>query len=235
MATDAFASRPWLLLPGTLCSGDVFEDFLDALNVPRSQRQVIALDRPHVADYAEICEKAGPETVVCGFSLGAIVAAHWADTMKARRLILFGINPYPDNPAKAQARHDLARDVALQGGAAAMQSRLPPLHGSDPDKTRAKILAMADQTAQRISPQTALALRRPGALGALSHGHTPVFALTGTNDTATPPAQGRAAAAAAPAGHFRLLDGLGHFALLEDPQACAIALAEMEARFRTIV
>jgi hypothetical protein len=32
-------------------------------------------------------------------------------------------------------------------------------------------------------------------------------------------------------GHFTILDSLGHFALIEDPQACAKALAQKAAHW----
>lgn len=235
MATDGLAARLWLLLPGTLCSGAVFDGFLDAMGVPQNARHVIALDRPTVDDYATICDQSGPDTVVCGFSLGAIVAAHWADRLTAHRLVLFGVNPHADDPAKAQGRHDLAHDVALTGGADTMRSRLPALHGPVQQDAQIKILSMADQTAVQIDAQTQLALSRPGALPALSRARVPVFALTGALDTMTPPEQGRAAADAAHTGQFRALDGLGHFALLEDPIACAAMFAQMEAHLHETV
>lgn len=228
MATDGLAARPWLLVPGTLCSSAMFDAFLDQMAVPRTNREIIVLDRPSVDDYAEICEKSGPETVICGFSLGAIVAAHWADRVTAHRIVLFGINPHADDPAKMQGRHDLARDVATIGGAKAMRPRLPILHGPEQDDVARTVLRMADQTAMHIAAQTELALSRPGALPALSRARAPVFALTGTNDTAAPPDQGRAAADAAPMGQFAALDGLGHFALLEDARMCVATLSKME-------
>lgn len=231
MATDGLSARPWLLLPGTLCSGAVFDGLLDGLAVPRNTTEIISLDRPHVEDYADICAKSGPDTVVCGFSLGAIVAAHWSDRVTAYRLIFFGINPHADDPDKRQGRLDLARDVALSGGAAALRSRMPELHGPTPDAARIKILSMADQTEPQIDAQTRLALNRPGALPALSRARAPVFSLNGSQDTAAPPDYGRAAANAAPSGLFNPLEGLGHFALLEDPMACAAMIAQMEARF----
>lgn len=227
MATDDLTGRPWLLLPGTLCTSMVFDGVLEALGVGPDQCQTLLPDCPDISDYHDICARSGPDTVVCGFSLGAILAAHWADRLTAHRLVLFDLNPFADDPSKAKGRHDLAHDVATLGGAEAMASRLPPLSGATPDLARATILEMADHTAHLIDAQTQLALSRPGALKALSQARMPVLSLTGSEDTAAPPAQGRAAADAAPNGQFSPLAGLGHFALLEDPKACAVALTRM--------
>lgn len=228
MAIDGLAHRPWLLLPGTLCTSAVFDGVLDTLDVPRSNRHSVDLDRPSVADYRDVLADVSPDMVVCGFSLGAILAAHFADRITAHRIVLFGINPYSDDPAEAQGRHDLARDVARMGGAAAMTPRVPELNGPDPRTARDRIVAMAADTAPWIAPQTALALTRPGALPALKRARSPVLVLTGTKDSAAPPEQGRAAADAAPTGLYTDLDGLGHFALIEDPAACAEALINLE-------
>lgn len=224
MDTSGLSNRPWLLLPGTLCTGAVFEGFLNALGVGPAQRQVVALDRASVDDYQPVFDGLPEDTIVCGFSLGAIVAAHYADKMTARHLVLFGVNPLADDPAKAQSRHDLATDVIRFGGAAALKARELEVHGPTPDLTRDMIYEMANVSANMIEAQTQLALSRPGALPALSRACMPVISLTGSLDRSAPIAQGQVAAQSAPDGKFHALAGLGHFALIEDPHACAAAL-----------
>jgi pimeloyl-ACP methyl ester carboxylesterase len=215
------------LLPGTLCTSAIFDGFLDALGVQSTQRHHVQLDRPSVEDYQADFDRLPVDTIVCGFSLGAIVAAHCADRMQAHALVLFGLNPFADDPEKAQSRHDLAADVMELGGAAALQKRTLEIHGQAPNKTRGQIYAMADASADCIAAQTRLALTRPGALPALAIAQMPVLSLTGSQDTSAPPAQGLVAAQTAAKGQFHSLDGLGHFALLEDPAACAAAVKQL--------
>ena len=229
MGIETLIQKDWVLLPGTLCSADVFTGFLDALDIPGTRRRGVTLGRPHVENYGDLVE-VSRNAVVCGFSLGAIVAAHHAAALEASALVLFGLNPYSDDPAKAEGRHALASDVAQNGASTALEARLPPFNGPDPAGARQKVLKMADLTAALIEPQTRLALSRPGALQALSNCRCPVLVLTGENDVMAPPDQGRAAAEAAPGGQFHLLTGLGHYALIEDPAACAAALTDMEDR-----
>lgn len=221
MAIDGLSNRPWLLVPGTLCTGAVFDRFLDALGVAHSARTYVTLDRPSIKDYRADFESLANDTIVCGFSLGAIVAAHFADSITAHRLILFSLNPYADDPAKASSRQALAQDVLANGGAAALNTRLSDVFGPDPDATRAAICQMAEETAPLIGAQTQLALSRPGALPALERAAMPVLAATGTRDQAALTPQGQAAAQSAPDGQFCELAGLGHFAVIEDPDACA--------------
>ncbi|WP_292288826.1 alpha/beta hydrolase [Marivita sp.] len=221
MAIEQISARSWLLVPGTLCTGAVFDGFLDALGVAERARSYVTLDRPSIQDYRADFEGLANDTVVCGFSLGAIVAAHFADSITSDRLILFGLNPYADDHAKAPSRHALAQDVRANGGAAALRTRLSDVFGPDPDATRAAVCQMAEETAPLISAQTRLALSRPGALSALTRAAMPVLAATGTRDQAAPIALGQAAAQSAPNGQFHPLDGLGHFALMENPNACS--------------
>lgn len=229
MATKPLREREWVLLPGTLCTAEVFAGLLQELDVPKSRRRVIPLAEARVEDY-ECLLDASKDAVVCGFSLGAIVAAHWADRIEAHRLVLFGVNPLADDPKKKEGRFALMADVLNTGGAGALSDRLPAFGGADPAAARAAVLHMSDLSAHQIEPQTQLALSRPGALRALAQSRCPVFALTGEHDEMAPPALGRDTADRAPMGQFHLLSGLGHYALIEDARACAESLMEMEAR-----
>jgi pimeloyl-ACP methyl ester carboxylesterase len=224
MAISNPRDHDWILLPGTLCTDQVFGGFLDVLGVPVARRHPVALSLPNIQDYAAMLRTRADGAIVCGFSLGALVAAHLADQVNADEFVFFGLNPLPDDPDRAGGRRALARDVTTLGGAEAMRSRLPPMSGPNAIQAHAAVLAMADVAAPDIEAQTALALNRPGALAALAKSRAPVTILAGTEDLLTPPALGRMAADAAPRGQFIPLPGLGHYALLEDPDVCAQAL-----------
>lgn len=228
MAIDDLRAREWVLIPGTLCTEEVFADFLDELKIPSNRRRAIRLKYPSVENYRDLLLSSSKEAIVCGFSLGSIVAAHHAHLLESARLILFGLNPYPDHPSKEEGRRHLEKSVGEHGGAGALAEILPTQEGPDPQRARSKILSMANSSARDISAQTILALTRPGAMASLSRSQLPVFALTGSNDTMAPEAQGMAAADAAPNGRFKSLPGLGHYALLENPKLCADCLIELE-------
>ncbi|MEV8467633.1 alpha/beta hydrolase [Fluviibacterium sp. DFM31] len=226
MAIEPAEGRPWVLLPGTLCSGRVFEPLLDRLGVPEAARHPVALRYPRVEDYLdEVTTACVPGAVVCGFSLGAIVAAHLADRLPSSAFLLFALNPLADRPEARAGRLDLAREVGEVGGARALAARLPALTGPSPDRTRAMILDMAEVCSGLIEAQTELALTRPGALKTLARTTAPISFLTGTGDTWAPLALAETAAQATPAGRFVPLEGLGHYALVEDPDACCAAVA----------
>ena len=230
MAIEHLRSLDWVLLPGTLCTEQVFTEFLDELKIPAARRKPVRLEFPAVDDYAEILHPLAANAVLCGFSLGAIVAAHHSDLLRAKRIILFAVNPFADDPAKAEGRRELERDVVEHGTAEALAARLPVLNGPSPDRARAAILSMAGEAAPDIEAQTSLAMTRPGALNALGRCRIPLMVLTGTRDEMAPVALGRAAADAAPSGRFGALPNLGHYALVEDPKRCAQVLLDLEDR-----
>ncbi|WP_152533313.1 MULTISPECIES: alpha/beta hydrolase [unclassified Labrenzia] len=225
MATELTDGRSWVLLPGTLCTGAVFDAFLDALAVPARFRHVVSLRHPNVEDYRdELQAKCAPGSIVCGFSLGAIVAAHFADCLCAKELILFGLNPHADRREKRSDRIKFAQDVHCRGGAIALASCLQPLAGPQPSKARETVLKMADDVQEHIDAQTQLALSRPGAIEPLLKSNLAVSLLTGTEDMQAPLALARDAANAAPFGRVVPLVGLGHYAVVEDPVACSNAV-----------
>lgn len=221
MATNALREKPWILLPGTLCNADVFDPFLDFVGVEKALRHHIVLKHAQPEDYLPELQKfVSTDAVVCGFSLGAIVAAHLADRVDASQLLLFGLNPYADDPAKAAGRLDMEAAVRAEGGRTALESRLPPIHGPSPSLAREHILCMADKVDEYIGAQTALALNRPGAMNALAAASCPIRLLTGSNDSSAPFELAQAAAKVAVDGQALMLDGLGHYALVEDPELC---------------
>ena len=226
MDIDALRERRWILLPGTLCTSGIFEDFLDLVGVESDRRFPVVLKHLQIDDYISVLDQVmRPGAVVCGFSLGAIVAAHLADRLDASALVLFGLNPLSDDPDKARDRQIFAQAVKTEGGRAALQPRLPAIYGKTPARTTELLLTMADDTADLIEEQTALALNRPGAMGALAAARCPVRLLTGSEDKNAPFALAQAAAKVAADGLASELDGLGHYALAEDARLCHAALS----------
>ena len=83
-----------------------------------------------------------------------------------------------------------------------------------------------------ITAQTSLAISRPGAETALRSSHIPILALCGTNDDQVAPQLNAIVAKMATKGQSSLLPSLGHYALLEDPEACANAVKNMMQKIK---
>jgi pimeloyl-ACP methyl ester carboxylesterase len=217
----------WWLLPGTLCTPEVFRPILDILKVPSQDCRPVRLDRPSVEDYAEDLAAVEPQDVVLGFSLGAILAAHHVDRIPARAVVLLAANPFADMPGKRAARLDQLAAVSSRGARPVMSALWPAMVGPAASSNPAigeRIVAMAEATAADLPAQTELALTRPGAEPMLAAARAPVLFVTGREDQAAPPE--RAERAARIGAHaLTLIEGAGHFLPLEAPQACADAIA----------
>ncbi|MFD0915216.1 alpha/beta fold hydrolase [Pseudahrensia aquimaris] len=224
----------WHLLPGTLCTAEVFSGFLDHLRVPVACRIPWEISQPSVDDYRQkFIQEIRSGDVVCGFSLGAIVAAHHADTLPADcPLILFGINPLPDAPTRKPDRESLRNDVTQYGGRAALANRLRDGKNAMSDDVIERILVMAEQSENLIDAQTQLALTRPGAMDALSQSQAHIIAISGRMDQQADPTHAVKIANSVLRGQFAVLPDVGHYMLLENAQVCANAVASaFEATF----
>lgn len=220
------STRRWILVPGTLCTGAVFDPVLDRLGVARPARVTVDLASPDLDVCAQrIVDAAGPDDIICGFSLGAIVAAHMADRLSSQQhLVLFAVNPLSDDPEKRPGRMAMLDGVQAHGGSATLRANPPALEGAQQALVLDTIVAMAGVAQVHIGAHTQLALSRPGALEALSRASVPVLVIHGDRDVQTPPAMARMVEDAAPNGQAVILPGLGHYALLEDPDAAADAV-----------
>lgn len=221
-------SDRWVLVPGTLCTPEVFAPVLKQLGVPPERQQVIEVSSPRVEDYDAPLRGAikGGE-VVCGFSLGAMILAHNLGALaKAKAVVLFALNPFPD-AANRRAGREATRDRVLAGDAAGWVNEHWATMSRDTGETvKAQVINMAEAMSGNIVAQTDLALSRPGAVEQLSAAVTPLVFITGAEDSLTPPDAIQPIAKACRHAGLYVLDGLGHFALLEAPDRVALAIAD---------
>jgi len=174
----------WVLLPGTLCTPEVFAPVLDYLGVAADKRHVVEVDKPHVEDYAALLRaQVADGAVVCGFSLGAMVLAHNLDALaRARAVVLLACNPFPD-PKANRANREALRDRVLAGGARDwVRESWQAMSAAPNPELREHVAAMADTTSHLIAAQTELAVSRPGAADQLA----------ASPHTGNPPKAGRA-------------------------------------------
>ncbi len=216
-------SDQWILVPGTLCTPAVFSPMLEHLGIGPERRQFVDVDKPNVHDYAASLRSVvkGGE-IVCGFSLGAMILAHNLGALeKAKAVVLLACNPFSDASGN-RANREAARDRILSGEVDAWFRENWHLMSNDPsDALRDFVGSMATATAQHIPAQTELAASRPGAAEALSATGLPIVFVTGSADQLTPPGALHDIVEAADRASLRILDGLGHFALIEAPDRVA--------------
>lgn len=234
-AHEGAASLPLLLLPGTLCDERVFAPLLDRL--PAGDVVVPALtDRDVEAAARRLLAAAPPRFALLGFSLGGIVALEMALAAPERvaGLALIDSNVTPVDPTlhdrrrrqAATAIHDIGRYVRD----VLWPNYVAPSRRGDTD-LRALLVAMAEAAAgASFAAQTELALSRPDQRDRLARLAMPVLILAGADDALAPPALQHEIAALLPDVAVAIIDGAGHFAPLEQPDAVAAHVAAWLAR-----
>ena len=200
----------------------------------------VAPERPVAADYAErlarFLDGLGLDRVaLLGHSLGALIAGAFtaARPRRVERLILASpaLGHRTDRaaplPPPAQSRLDDLAALAPAGLAARRAPRLLSPAATPAQLERARA-AMAE-----IDPggyRQAVAMLAQGDLradaGAIA---VPTLVLSGAEDSVTPPAGGRALAAATAGARYREIPGAGHLSYIERPDAFNAAVREFLA------
>jgi len=222
------SSPPALLVPGTLCDDRLFAPMLAHLDLDATIAPPIAHATVGEAGEA-VLALAPPRFIAIGFSLGGFVCLDLLCRAPERitALVLISGNAQAIQPETAAARRDeveFARDV----GWAALIGQLWPRYVGQAFRAKtaleAKLVAMAEAVGlERFAMQAELAISRPDRSAALRTSTVPYLVVSGFEDAMTPRERYRATANV-PRGHWTELEGVGHFAPLEAPAACASAI-----------
>lgn len=229
MTRTAFVGTgKWVLVPGTLCTGRIFDPLLDALGVMHGDRHVIMPDAPDVRDYdARLLEAVTGGEIVCGFSLGALILAHNLGALQhARAVVLLASNPFPDPPENRAGREALRDKVLASGAQDWVFENWAAMSASKRDDLRDFVAIMAEETVELIPTQTELAASRPGAQDDLAKTELPLVFVTGSEDRLTPSNLLASIVENAQNAQLNVIDGLGHFALIEAPDQVANAIRD---------
>ncbi|MCA0424328.1 MAG: alpha/beta hydrolase [Proteobacteria bacterium] len=216
-------------MPGTLCTSDVFSPVLDRLAIPVECRVPVSTDCASIDDLWKLLPgDLGSDDLICGFSLGAIAALHLLPKLpRLAGAIVIGATARPDIPQNLASRRTLEARIQAGDVAGAIESLWPNLVADQNIGTtvlKQEIVAMALETAGSVTAQTTLALSRPGVFDTLGSVETPVLAITGEQDRATPPDRAWEISRIARHGECAIIADAGHFALLEQPSSVAMTI-----------
>ena len=223
---------PVLLLPGTLCTGAVFERQIAALEALTPTVEVVPFGRERSIDeMAATVEQRippGGAAAIAGFSMGGMVALALARRAphKLARLALLNTNHHADFAGRRERR--LAQLHATQADELAdliERDYLPHyLHRQQPEH-RALILRMARELgAAAFRSQTAALAARPDASATLQSLRCPTLILGSVADPLCPPEVQWAMHRLSRGSDLLLLSDCGHFSTLERPDAVSAAL-----------
>lgn len=211
-ATGEAPALPLVMLPGTLCDARLYAGVLDHLDV---EAHIPVLTGATTAGElaARLLRDLPARFVLCGFSLGAIVALEIAAQAPSRveRLALIGCNPGSLSPDAADARRAVTHDQFVE---ASYRHTTPAIHR--------RLREMAEATPPNIyDQQTAITLSRIDSRPRLRLLTMPTLILCGADDRICPPALSIEMADAIPHTRLRLIDGAGHYLPIEQPERVA--------------
>jgi pimeloyl-ACP methyl ester carboxylesterase len=224
---------PIVLVPGLLCSAEVFAAQAAALWPHGPVTIASTLEGETLPDMAAaILAQAPPRFALAGLSMGGYVCLEIMRQAPQRvvKLALLDTTARPDTPEQmAQRRALLAR---ARGGdfeallAQALSAILHVTHQNDPAlravNVRMGLTVGIDGLARQIEAVMARADSRP-SLSAIA---VPTLILVGDCDPLTPPALAEEMAAAIPQARLVVVPECGHASTLEQPEAVNRALIE---------
>jgi pimeloyl-ACP methyl ester carboxylesterase/predicted ester cyclase len=230
MSGQEAAALPLVLLPGTLCDATLFAELLDRL-APRvatigDMTGLSSVD----ALVSRLLDEAPARFALLGFSLGGIVALEVAARAPDRvmGLALLGSNAHP-----IPKREHAARRASIKGigstDAHVRETLWPSYVASSRLRDTALLERIAGMAAAcragELERQTEVALSRADSRPRLAALSVPVLVMGGEEDAINPPAIQCAMAEAIADATLVIVEDAGHFAPLEQPEACAAAVA----------
>jgi 3-oxoadipate enol-lactonase len=164
--------------------------------------------------------------VLGGLSMGGYVALAFArrHPQRLRALVLADTKAGADDDAARANRDRLIAFAQEHSAVAVLDQMLPRLLGATTQARRPEVTAevraiAADQTPAGVVSALKALRDRPDATPALGRIAVPTLVIVGAEDVLTPPDQARFLAAAIPGARLEVLDGAGHLANLERPEA----------------
>ncbi|MBX3707613.1 MAG: alpha/beta fold hydrolase [Pseudomonadales bacterium] len=219
-----------VLLPSQLCTARLWQHQIEHL-ADRAEITVPELDGDTIAGIATAVLAAAPARfALAAHGMGGFVAFEILRQSPARvtRLALLGTLATADGPAQIERREGYSRLVASGRFAAVIEERIPmllhPDHQSDPDLlAAARAMAYATGPARFLRQQRAI-IGRIDSRPTLARIGCPTLVLAASHDAIASPATLRAVADAIPGAEYVVIEGAGHFAPLERPDAVTGAL-----------
>lgn len=221
--------RTLVLVPGSLCTEDVFADVLPIPGV-----RTVVTGPPETDSISEMAAAVtrivaaieGP-VIVGGLSLGGIVAAEAAAQNPARfsGVVVIDASLAAPDDAQLTARASWA-EAARAGRLMAVAEALLGRSTVNPAANRERVLRMAAETGSvRFLAQNKALAGRGDLTGRLAATGLPVLLLCGADDEVCPVERQRVTLERIATATLAVVPAAGHLATLDRPQAVRDALA----------
>ncbi len=218
---------PLVLLPGLLCTPDVWSDVVDLMDGNVLVPEIPARDS--LEEIAALLLADLPDRfALAGLSMGGYIALAMMAQAPERvsALALVDTSARADTEAQAQQRRD-GVTRAKEGGFSAMLPKLAAflLHPEAHPAVQARVVAMgAAVGVETFALHQAAIAGRPDRRGLLGDIRCPTSVLVGEADRLTTPELAREMADAIPGATLEAIAGAGHITPLERPELVAAAL-----------
>ncbi|WP_186074519.1 alpha/beta fold hydrolase [Burkholderia gladioli] len=224
---------PIVLIPGLLCTAEVFAPQIPALWPYGPVTVASTLEGDSIAAMAAaILASAPPRFALAGFSMGGYLAHEILRRAPERvtRLALLSTSARADQPIQVEMRQALL-EAATHGDydTVLANATLNTAHVSlrrDPVFAATKRRMAADIGRAAFARQTAAVIGRPDSRCELPSIAVPSLVLVGDSDPVTPPEFAREMAEAIPGAKLVIVPECGHTSPLERPEAVNAALRD---------
>lgn len=224
---------PIVLIPGLLCTAEVFAPQIPALWPHGPVTVASTLEGDSIAAMAAaILANAPPRFALVGFSMGGYLAHEILRRAPERvtRLALLSTSARADQPIQIEMRQALLEAATLGDYDTVLaNATLNTAHVSlrrDPVFAATKRRMAADIGRAAFARQTAAVIGRPDSRRELPSIAVPSLVLVGDSDPVTPPEFAREMAEAIPGAKLVIVSECGHTSPLERPEAVNAALRD---------
>ena len=223
---------PVVLVPGLLCSSEIFASQIPALWPSGPVTVASTLEGARIEQAAaSILRDAPPRFALAGISMGGYIAFEMVRQAPSRvsRLALIDTSARPDTIEQTDARLQALAQAKTRFMAVAMRalaSLLHPRRRADPallDTNRRMAQAVGLEGYER---QLRIAISRPDSRPFLSAMAIPTLVLVGDSDPLTPPDCSREIASAVRGAKLSIVPDCGHLSPIEQPGRVSEALAQ---------
>lgn len=224
-------AEPLVLLPGMMCDARVWATQLTVLSYERPVTIAPVCTGDRIEEIASgLLQSLPPKFALCGHGMGGVIALELFRRAPDRviRLALVGTNPLSDTPQEAADREP--RMIGAKAGRyeTMLDQEILPKHlGFGP--RRGPAMAEMNEMALSLGPeiyarQERAMQRRRDQQGTVRRITQPTLILAGAEDQVVPLKRQEFMAELIPYAKLRVLHGVGHMTMLEDPEGTTEAL-----------
>lgn len=229
--------EPLVLLPGMMCDARLFGPQIAELSCDTAVMVAPVTVGERIEEIASSLLDILPKRfALAGFSLGGVVAMEILRRAPDRvgRIALIDTHPLAETPVIAANREPQIVKVRSGRLAEVVQDEITP--GTlAPGPYRKEVLSLVLEMAQTLGPeiyirQARAMQRRKDQQATLRRCKVPALVLCGAHDTLYPVKRHEFMAELIPYAKLKVLDGSGHFPMLEQPDETTSALREWMAQ-----